>query len=197
MGKEPTNKYELMLILSSELGESETEKSLKEIKTILSEHTASVFDEDIWGRHEMAYRIKKEDSGYYAVLYIDIKDRSQLSQIERALNLYQPLLRFLVLKIDKNHFIKTLEEYEVEKAQEKEERAKEKEEKAKKSAAPQRKPRPVKIEEKKEEVKEVKEEKKAELKEDKKAEDEAESESKLKEVDEKLKNLIDDPDIAI
>lgn len=206
MDTEALNKYEIMLILSSELGDSGTEKALNEIRETISEHGGSIFQEDIWGMKELSYRIKKEDDGYYVVFYTTFEDGRKIKDVERLFNLNNELLRSLILRMDKHHVIRTSEEYEDDARKLAEENEKLEAEKAAKQqdnrpAKPARSFTPSKEKEapKAEKVvvkKEVKSAPKAK-EEDSSEKSEKESKAKLDAVDEKLKNLIDDPDISI
>jgi small subunit ribosomal protein S6 len=186
--------YELMLILTPHLSESETEKELDSIKHIIDELGGKIFSEDIWGIREMAYTIKNCEKGYYAVYYIDFKQNEKVKELEKTLTIQPNLLRSLILKISKHHKIKTYEEYEEEALKEEEEEKKEKEKKEEERRKPAPKPRTQKTVKKVEE-KPVKTEKVEEKESEKKTEKDAME--KLSEVDKKLKSLIDDPDILL
>jgi len=205
METEALNKYEIMLILSSELGDSGTEKALKELRETISEYGGSIFQEDIWGKKELSYRIKKEDDGFYVVFYTTFEDGRKIKEVERLFNLNNDLLRSLILRMDKHHVIRTSEEYEDDARKIAAENEKLEAEKAAKQeesrpAKPVRTYTPSKEKEapkaeKKVEKKEVKSAPKAKVEDSSKSE--KESKAKLDAVDEKLKNLIDDPDISI
>ena len=68
--------------------------------------------------------------GFYSVFYFSITDTSQLTEIEKILSIHNSILRYIIIKIDKHHIIKRLEEYKKEQEEEQEEEAREKEKKA-------------------------------------------------------------------
>lgn len=180
MENEENGKYELMLMLSSELGESETEKELEAVRAIITEHTGQVFQEDIWGIRDLAYRIKKEDKGFYAVLYLEISDPTQIAEMEKTFHIHQSILKFMLKKMDKRHVIKTLDELEAEYEEEEKEEEKEKEAKKEKSAPAKKVEKPAAVVEKKE-----KPEPKEEEKEEKEAKVESTPEPELEKEEEK------------
>lgn len=193
-----TSKYELMAILLPDLGEESTKKEMDVIRSLITENGGEIFNEDIWGIKELAYRIKKQDEGFYFVFNFSMPSL-KVKNLEDPLNLNQKVLRYLLLSLPKSYEIKTLAEYEKEAEKEREEEAKKKEEKEEKKR-PARKP----IEKPKAKSKKPieKHEQKVSEKEEKeisvpKKEEKKTSASKLSEVDEKLKNIINDPDISL
>ncbi|MDX9971220.1 MAG: 30S ribosomal protein S6 [Candidatus Gracilibacteria bacterium] len=197
--------YELMLILSPNLSEAETQDELNNIKQLVSELGGNVFSEDIWGIRELAYTIKQCDKGYYAVYYMDFDVNEKVKELEKALTIQNTVLRSLIIKISKHHVIKTHDEYskeaEIEEAEEKkikEEKEKENQKRQAGNRRPERRTE-VKSSEKTAPKKTVRKEEKEEVVEEKPKAKKEESDSKksLSEVDKKLKSLIDDPDISL
>lgn len=202
-------KYEIMLIFNSDIGEEGAKKELSEIKKNIIAEGGEVFTEDFWGVRDLTYRIKKQDQGFYVVINLNLPTES-VKEIEKMLNLHPLVVRFLLLKTPVNYQLKTFEEYKKEEellkkeeAQRKEEEAQEKKEKfaartrkIEHPAPAPKKPKIEKEEKKVEKIKEVKEEKEPEkIQEKPKAK--KSTKSKLEEVDEKLKSIIDNPDITL
>lgn len=188
-------------MFTPDLGEEETNKELDEVRELITSNGGNIFNEDIWGVRELAYPIRKQEQAFYAVFNFEMPPQN-LKDLEKPMGLNQQLVRYLITKTPSNYEMVTLEEYEEVAAKEKEEREKEKAEKeANKRRPASPKPRETKkIERKEAPKKEVKEEKKEEPKEEAAPETVApkrEKKPKLDEVDEKLKSIIDDPDISL
>jgi small subunit ribosomal protein S6 len=49
-----------------------------------------------WGRRQLAYPIKRRESGYYAIAQFKLEDVSVLPEFERALKLDESVLRYLI-----------------------------------------------------------------------------------------------------
>ena len=183
--------YELMVILSPELGEKATADQLAQIREMITEDGGKILNEDIHGMREFAYRIKKSDEGYFAVFNFEAPG-SVVKGIEQEFNINSAIFRYLVTQTPANYIFKTLAEYDEEKAKADAEREEERAKRRAKSGgrrkpvAPKKKADPVKKEEPKEEKVEKKE-----------AKEEKKEEVKLEKVDEKLKSIIDDPDIKL
>lgn len=211
-------KYEMMVILMPDMGESKTAEELQEVRELITSLGGEIFDEDLWGNRKLAYSIKKQDNGYYVVLNFTL-DTSKVHELEKSLILNPQVIRQLVIRISDAYTLKKLSEYEEQWAKDDLE-SKEKEDAEQTRKDELKKPvrkveKPLKKEEKVEEVKEeekpkkevkkVKEEKKEEVAEEEKPkkeaktkkEEDADSKSKLDEFDEKLRSLINDPDITL
>lgn len=205
METQDLSRYEIMLILHPELGEDQVKKEIKEVQDFAKETGGEVYFEDLWGLRDLCYMIKKQDKGIYVVLNLTA-DPARIKELEKHFNITQSVLRYLMLKISEHYQAKTLAEYEVIAAEEdKLKKAKEQEEEQKEEARKERKPaaRPV-SKPKKEEVKEEKKPKKEKVEKEEKEEEETRekkmkksSKATLEEVDQKLKSLIDDPDIKL
>ena len=199
--------YELMLILPPNLGEESSLKELAEIKKLITSGGGDIYHEDIWGLKEFSYKIKKYNEGFYIVLNFKAEG-NKILELEKEFNLNQKVLRYLMIKTPKQYELKTLEEYQAEAKKAKAEAEESKKEKEKPRTKPKAKKPTVEPELKKipkeevavEEVKveKVKEEE-AKEEEAKKPEEKVESkgEADLADLDEKLKSIINDPDISL
>ena len=49
-----------------------------------------------WGRRQLAYPIKRRESGYYAIATFQLADTTVLPEFERALKLDEGVLRYLI-----------------------------------------------------------------------------------------------------
>ena len=63
------------------------------------EHAPSAAEEptiEHWGRRQLAYAIKRRESGYYAIATFQLTDTRVLPEFERALKLDEGVLRYLI-----------------------------------------------------------------------------------------------------
>lgn len=186
--------YEIMFILAPDLGEAGTKSELDEVRTLITSNKGKITHEDIWGLRDLAYRIKKHDQGFYAVFNFQMEGVA-VKALDKPLNINQKVLRFLVVTTPKNYEFKTLEALEAEKlpAVDEIEEAKRVAKAARAAESARRNERPERTERPKPEVKV---EKAVEEKPPKKEEKEVKK-PKLEDLDEKLKNIINDPDISL
>ena len=91
--------YELMVILSGKLDENTAHGWLKSITTNVSSVGGKVHgNPDWWGKRRLAYPIKKQDDGYYAVFNI-VAPAGALDEVERGFRLSDDVLRHKLLRL--------------------------------------------------------------------------------------------------
>lgn len=113
--------YELMLIFLSDLGEEGIKKELDELRKHLSSDGGEILNEDIWGNRELAYRIKKQDRGFYCLLNFRV-GTDKIAELQRNLTISPAVIRFLLMKTPVDYVFKTNAEYQALVEQDKEAR---------------------------------------------------------------------------
>lgn len=91
--------YELMVILPGDMTQNEAIKHLETVKGYISENGGSVTEELIWGKREMAYSIKKNNVGFYAIYHFTMEGRDGMHELKNELRLDQKVLRDLIMKV--------------------------------------------------------------------------------------------------
>lgn len=172
-------KYELLLIFSPDLSEKDFEETLDDIKKTIGENSKGVKFEDRWGLRPFAYRIKKFDQGYYAVLYFEASPEAIL-EIRTNVRLQPRILRHLLITLPAKYEPKSLRDIELTAP------------KPRLAAKPEKRRMPIKPPETKEVVKEIMEETPSEKLLSGKTEEE-----KLKSLDKTLESILENPDINI
>jgi small subunit ribosomal protein S6 len=91
--------YELMVIISGKLEESNAHGWLKTITSSINSVGGSVHgNPDWWGKRRLAYPIQKQDDGYYAVFNI-VAPAGALDEVERGFRLSDDVLRHKLLRL--------------------------------------------------------------------------------------------------
>ena len=90
--------YELMVILDPDLEERTIAPSLDRFLSVVTK-AGGTFQTEIWGRRRMAYEIKKQIEGIYAVLDVTAEPAA-VKELDRQLNLNESVLRTKVLRPD-------------------------------------------------------------------------------------------------
>ncbi len=97
-----TTKYEIMVIIKSDLDEPSAKKHFADhVGGFIKNAGGKVTFEDFWGSRGFAYMIKKYKWGYYGVFQFDM-DPAKAVELRRELRLDNNVLRFLMIKVDKN-----------------------------------------------------------------------------------------------
>lgn len=88
-------RYELAIIFKDR---GNVDEPLNNVKELLTKNGAQIIDEDRWGSRELAYPIKKQNTGYY-VIFTLITVPSSIETINKKLLLDGNVLRHLFIKI--------------------------------------------------------------------------------------------------
>ena len=89
--------YEVMVILEPSLDERVVEPSLDKYLNVIRNDGGTVDSVDVWGRRRMAYEIKKNAEGIYAVINLSAEPAT-VAEFNRQLGLNEAVLRTKVLR---------------------------------------------------------------------------------------------------
>ena len=85
--------YELMVIISGNLEESVAHSWLKNITNSITSVGGTVHgNPDWWGKPRLAYPIKKQDDGYYAIFNL-VAPGGAMDEVERGFRISDEVLR--------------------------------------------------------------------------------------------------------
>ena len=87
-----------MLILAGDLTEPDYEKALAEVKKFVQESSKAITHEDLWGRRDLSYKLKRQSRGYYAVFHFSA-DASAISELRGNIKLHPAVLRHLIISV--------------------------------------------------------------------------------------------------
>ena len=94
------NKYEVMFIVRPDMEEAEIKKTAESMKKVLTDGKAKVVEEKAMGQKELAYEIKKVNTGFY-YLYVVEATKEAVAEFDRVARINENLLRHLVVKVEK------------------------------------------------------------------------------------------------
>ena len=89
--------YEVMVILDPSLEERTVEPSLDKYLNVVRKDGGSVESVDVWGRRRLAYEIKKQAEGIYAVVSLTAEPAT-VKELDRQLGLNESILRTKVIR---------------------------------------------------------------------------------------------------
>ncbi len=89
--------YEVMVILDPSLEERTIEPSLDKYLNVIRKDGGSVDKVDVWGRRRLAYEIRKNAEGIYAVVTLNAEPAT-VKEFDRQLGLNESILRTKVLR---------------------------------------------------------------------------------------------------
>ncbi|QFG70015.1 30S ribosomal protein S6 [Ornithinimicrobium pratense] len=91
--------YELMIILDPETEERTLQPTLEKMLAVVGKEGGSVDEIDILGRRRLAYEIRKQAEGIYAVIQMTA-DPATAQELDRQLGLNESVMRTKVLRRD-------------------------------------------------------------------------------------------------
>lgn len=97
------HKYEVLIILDSEVDEKTVGPSLDKFLNVIRNGGGTVDSVDIWGRRRFAYEINKKTEGIYVVLYLTCNP-AEVLELDRQLKLSEAVVRTKVLRAEEAVF---------------------------------------------------------------------------------------------
>lgn len=91
--------YEMMIILDPETDERTLQPTLEKLLAVVPKDGGTVDEIDIMGRRRMAYEIKKQAEGIYAVVQMTAEPATA-AELDRQLGLNETVLRTKLLRRD-------------------------------------------------------------------------------------------------
>jgi small subunit ribosomal protein S6 len=90
-------KYELCLVISSDLTSENSQKLITKIKKIITELEGQILKVKEWGRKEFSYPVKKKTSGNYFLWEIELSEKA-IGNFTKKIKLEEEVLRYLLIK---------------------------------------------------------------------------------------------------
>ncbi|HLS43952.1 MAG TPA: 30S ribosomal protein S6 [Ornithinicoccus sp.] len=90
--------YELMIILDPESDERNLQPTLEKLLAVVTKEGGTVDNLDIWGRRRLAYEIKKQSEGIYAVANLTATSATA-QELDRQLGLNETVLRTKLMRV--------------------------------------------------------------------------------------------------
>lgn len=89
--------YEVMVILDPNLEERTIEPSLDKYLNVIRKDGGTIESVDVWGRRRLAYEVKKNAEGIYALVSLQAEPAT-VKEFDRQLGLNESILRTKVLR---------------------------------------------------------------------------------------------------
>ena len=89
--------YELMVILSPEVGDDVINESLERLNQGVTSRGGEVVDVNHWGRRRLAYPINRHLEGNYVVSQIKL-DPTEVPGLEGSLRISEEVIRHMIVK---------------------------------------------------------------------------------------------------
>jgi small subunit ribosomal protein S6 len=96
---ERVRNYELVLVVSPEVGDEGLPTMVERVNGYITERGGEVKQVDQWGKRRLAYPIARQAEGYYVVTQFSLEPQAVRS-LEGNLELTEDLLRHLVTRVE-------------------------------------------------------------------------------------------------
>ncbi len=92
--------YEVTFIVNAALDDPQIDTAIEKVKEFIVKNGGEIVELTKWGRKRFAYPIKKKNNGFYVVIvFKSVGDL--VAKLERAFQLDENFLRYLVIYLDK------------------------------------------------------------------------------------------------
>ena len=95
------NCYEHTLIIKQDLQENQTKSLISKYEEIINKNTGKVLKIEEWGIKNFSHRIKNNKKGFYFHIKFEGTGKT-ISELEKAENIDQMLIRFLTVRVKKH-----------------------------------------------------------------------------------------------
>ena len=89
--------YELAVIFDATLEEEKIDQEIAKLTTLLESEKCEITKIDKWGVKKLAYPIKKQENGFYAIIYFN-GTSTIIPEVDRVNKINDLVLRHMVVK---------------------------------------------------------------------------------------------------
>ncbi len=89
--------YELAVIFDATLEEEKIDQEIAKLTTLLESEKCEIARIDKWGVKKLAYPIKKQENGFYAIIYFN-GTSVIIPEVDRVNKINELVLRHMVVK---------------------------------------------------------------------------------------------------
>ena len=91
--------YECVLIARQDISASQVDGMVDQFTGIVEANGGRIAKKEMWGLRTLAYRIKKNRKGHYALLHLDAP-AAAVAEMERNMRINEDVIRYLTVRMD-------------------------------------------------------------------------------------------------
>ncbi|MCB0354848.1 MAG: 30S ribosomal protein S6 [Bdellovibrionales bacterium] len=95
-------KYELIVVFSGQLGESQVKEKVEKLRTMLEKNGAKEIVLDTWGKRSIAFEMNQSNHGTYQVFYYETEDGGIVDILNAALRIEEGVVKFQTHRIQEH-----------------------------------------------------------------------------------------------
>lgn len=92
------NNYEIMFIVKPTIGEEDVKNVVKSFENVITSNEAKLIETKEMGQRELAYEIKKFNSGYYFLFTVEANNDKAIKEFDRLALISNDIIRHLITK---------------------------------------------------------------------------------------------------
>lgn len=92
------NKYESVIIINPSLDDEKVKNLIEKFSGLINKH-GKVEKVDTLGKKKLAYEIKKNKEGIYAVIYFEAEP-TLITELERNYRITDEVIKFIVIRVE-------------------------------------------------------------------------------------------------
>ena len=92
--------YEIMYIVRPNLEEAQIKKVHENFVKVLTDNGANVTETKELGQKQLAYEIKKHNTGYYFLINLEANDDKAIKEFDRLALISEDIIRHLIIKLE-------------------------------------------------------------------------------------------------
>ena len=92
--------YEIMYIVRPNLEEAQIKKVHESFVKVLTDNGANVTEAKELGQKQLAYEIKKHNTGYYFLINLEANDDKSIKEFDRLALISEDIIRHLIIKLE-------------------------------------------------------------------------------------------------
>jgi len=91
--------YEHVLIARPDISPQQVDALMEDITRQIEEKGGTIGKTEYWGLRNLAYRVKKNRKGHYALMYIDAP-AAAVHELERKQSINEDVLRYITIRLE-------------------------------------------------------------------------------------------------
>jgi|TARA_R110002050_G_scaffold22469_1_gene61260 small subunit ribosomal protein S6 len=91
--------YECVFIARQDLSQTQAESLIGKFEKVIKDNDGKIANNEYWGLRPLAYIIKKNKRGHYAMLNVDAPSAA-IQEMERQMRFDENVIRFLSIRVD-------------------------------------------------------------------------------------------------
>ncbi|HEX7776344.1 MAG TPA: 30S ribosomal protein S6 [Parvibaculum sp.] len=93
--------YEHIFIARQDVSQQQVEALTEQLSTIIKDNGGSVGKTEYWGLRNLAFKVKKNRKGHYALMNIDAP-AAAVAEMERQMGINEDVIRFLTVRVEEH-----------------------------------------------------------------------------------------------